>query len=111
MADNADLSMLGDIVRNGLIPKRVRMSQALQRTLREKAVHCLSLFRSESNDTSPKAAIAWTEDALALHPALIMLLSDPMFVPRHLCEVLPEPIRVPSLSREVIVFALTKSHS
>lgn len=110
-ADSADLSMLGDVVRNGLIPKRVRVSQTLQGTLREKAVHCLSLFRSESSDTSLKAAIARIEDALALRPALIVLLSDPMLLPKHLREVLPEPIRMPSLSQEAALFALAKSHS
>ncbi|MDP2081515.1 MAG: hypothetical protein U0934_17485 [Pseudotabrizicola sp.] len=111
IADSADLPMLSDVVRNGMISKRIRVSQTLQRALREKAVHCISLFRGESVDTSPKAAIARIEDALALRPALIVLLSDPMLLPKHLREVLPEPIRLPSLTQEAVLFALSKSHS
>lgn len=111
IADSADLPMLSDVVRNGMISKRIRVSQTLQRALREKAVHCISLIRGESVDTSPKAAIARIEDALALRPALIVLLSVPMLLPKSLRDVLPEPIRVPSLSQEAVLFALTKTHS
>ena len=48
---------------------------------------------------------------MALRPDLIVLLSDPMLLPKHLREVLPEPIRMPSLSQEAALFALAKSHS
>lgn len=111
VADSADLSRLGDVVRNGLIPKRIRVAQMLQGMLREKAVHCISLFRGESTDTLPKTTIARIEDALALRPALIVLLADLMLLPKSLREVMPEPIRVPSLSQEAILFALAKTHS
>ena len=111
VADSADLSRFGDIVRNGMIPKSIHVAQTLQVTHQEKTVHCLSVFRGESSDTSPKAAIARIEDALALRPALIVLLSDPMLLPKSLRDVLREPIRVPSLSQEAVLFALTKTHS
>lgn len=111
VADSADLSRFGDVMRNGMIPESIHVTQTLQGTLQEKSVHCLSVFRGESSDTSPKAAIARIEDALALRPALIVLLSDPMLLPKSLWEVLPQPVRLPSLSQEAILFALTKTHS
>jgi cell division protease FtsH len=111
VADGTDLSRLGDVVRNGMIPKRFRVAQTLQSAPQEPTVHCISLFRGESTETTPKSTIARIEDALALRPGLIVLLSDPMLLPEPLRCVLPEPIRVPSLSQEAILFALTKTHS
>lgn len=51
------------------------------------------------------------EDALSLRPALSVLLSDPMLLPKSLREGLPLPIRLPWVSPEAIVAALTKTLS
>jgi hypothetical protein len=111
ISDPADLSKMSDVVRNGLIPKRIRVAQTLTATAREKTVHCISVFRGDSGDTTLKSAIARVEDALGLRPAIIVMLSDPALLPKPLRDVLPAPIKIAPLSQEAVLFALTKSHS
>lgn len=111
IADPADLSKMSDVVRNGLIPKRIRVAQTLTGTAREKIVHCISVFRGDSGDSTLKSAIARVEDALGLRPAVIVMLSDPTLLPKSLRDVLPAPIKIAPLSQETVLFALTKSHS
>ncbi len=111
IADAADLSVLGDVVRNGLVPKPILVSQTLKGSLREQAVHCTTVSRGDGAASTLKATLTRVEDALALRPALVVMLSDPALLPKSLRDVLPKPIRIPPLSREAVLYALTKSHS